>query len=46
MTVQVLYCFAFWAVGFFLAVGLVLPFVAVHHAKGFAASASSEIRGI
>lgn len=46
MTVQVLFCFVFWAVGFFLAVGLVLPFVAVHHAKGFASAAASEIRVI
>lgn len=46
MTVQVLFCFVFWAVGFFLSVGLVLPFVAVRHVKGFAAAACSEIRGI
>ena len=46
MVSQVFYCVLFWGVGFVLSVAFVLPFVVVHHVKGAAASACSEIRGI
>lgn len=43
---RVLYAFLFFAVPFLLSVGFVLPFVAVRQVKDFAASASSDIRGL
>lgn len=35
----------YWLVGFILAVGIVLPFVAMKHAKDFASAAAHDIRG-